>query len=70
MRAIEVKIKRHQNEGTGETVRPRENPPSNGIVRQDSHLLKFGNPVGVGGKRVLVVVLVVGVDVENQGYKC
>ncbi|KAJ8888297.1 hypothetical protein PR048_007784 [Dryococelus australis] len=40
MRAIEVTTVRRQNEGAGETEDPRENPPSNGIVRHDSHWRK------------------------------
>ncbi|KAJ8892556.1 hypothetical protein PR048_005137 [Dryococelus australis] len=38
MRVIEVNMDRHWNEGVGETGDPREDPPTNGIVRHDSHL--------------------------------
>ncbi|KAJ8878762.1 hypothetical protein PR048_019348 [Dryococelus australis] len=40
MRVIEVNVKRCWNEGVGETVTPRENPPINGIVWHNSHLQK------------------------------
>ncbi|KAJ8875143.1 hypothetical protein PR048_023036 [Dryococelus australis] len=40
MRVIEVNMERRRNEGAGETGDPRENPPTNGIVRHDSHLRK------------------------------
>ncbi|KAJ8870660.1 hypothetical protein PR048_029683 [Dryococelus australis] len=38
MRVIEVNMEWRRNEGAGETGDPLENPPTNGIVRQDSHL--------------------------------
>ncbi|KAJ8887817.1 hypothetical protein PR048_014035 [Dryococelus australis] len=38
MRVIEVNMEWRQNEGAGETGAPRENPPTNGIVRHDSQL--------------------------------
>ncbi|KAJ8887308.1 hypothetical protein PR048_013523 [Dryococelus australis] len=43
MRVIEVNMERYRNEGAGETGDPRENPPTNGIVRHDSHLGKSGD---------------------------
>ncbi|KAJ8893883.1 hypothetical protein PR048_006484 [Dryococelus australis] len=46
MRVIEANMERRRNEGAGETGDPRENPPANGIVRHDSHLLKSGDPAG------------------------
>ncbi|KAJ8871332.1 hypothetical protein PR048_027649 [Dryococelus australis] len=33
-------MEQRRNEGAGETGEPRENPPANGIVRNDSHLRK------------------------------
>ncbi|KAJ8879830.1 hypothetical protein PR048_020447 [Dryococelus australis] len=44
MRAIEVKMEQHRNERVGETGDHREDPPTNGIVRHDSHLRKPGDP--------------------------
>ncbi|KAJ8888656.1 hypothetical protein PR048_008148 [Dryococelus australis] len=38
-----VRVERRRNAREGETGAPRENPPTNGIVRQDSHLRKFGS---------------------------
>ncbi|KAJ8865847.1 hypothetical protein PR048_033369 [Dryococelus australis] len=46
MRVIEVNMERHWNEGTGETGDPRENPPTNSIVRHYSHLRKSGETAG------------------------
>ncbi|KAJ8895492.1 hypothetical protein PR048_000825 [Dryococelus australis] len=43
IRVIDVNIEQRRNEGAGETGDPRENPPTNGIVRHDAHLRK--NPV-------------------------
>ncbi|KAJ8873424.1 hypothetical protein PR048_024241 [Dryococelus australis] len=42
MRVFEVNMERRRNEGAGETGDTRENPPTNGIVRHDSHLRKCG----------------------------
>ncbi|KAJ8877589.1 hypothetical protein PR048_022044 [Dryococelus australis] len=42
MRVIEVSMARHRNEGAGEMGDPRENPLTNGIVRDDSHMRKSG----------------------------
>ncbi|KAJ8865719.1 hypothetical protein PR048_033239 [Dryococelus australis] len=42
MRKIEVNMKRRRNESSGETAEPRENPPTNGIVRHDFQLRKSG----------------------------
>ncbi|KAJ8881478.1 hypothetical protein PR048_017959 [Dryococelus australis] len=42
MRAIVVRMEQHRNERAGETGDPRENPPTNGIVRHDSHMRKSG----------------------------
>ncbi|KAJ8871681.1 hypothetical protein PR048_028008 [Dryococelus australis] len=39
-------MEQHRNEGMGETGDPRENPPTNGIVRHDSHYRKSSDPVG------------------------
>ncbi|KAJ8895586.1 hypothetical protein PR048_000922 [Dryococelus australis] len=41
MMVIEVNMERRRNERAGETGDPRENPPTNGIVRHDSHLRKI-----------------------------
>ncbi|KAJ8889411.1 hypothetical protein PR048_008910 [Dryococelus australis] len=40
MGVIEVNMERRWNEGVRATRYPRENPPTNGIVRHDSHLRK------------------------------
>ncbi|KAJ8876119.1 hypothetical protein PR048_024028 [Dryococelus australis] len=45
-RVIEASMGRRQNERAGETGDPRENPPTNGIVRHDSHMRKSGDPAG------------------------
>ncbi|KAJ8897998.1 hypothetical protein PR048_003358 [Dryococelus australis] len=42
MRVIEVIMEWHRNELAGEMGDPRENLSSNGIVRHDSHMRKFG----------------------------
>ncbi|KAJ8867068.1 hypothetical protein PR048_032930 [Dryococelus australis] len=42
MRVIEASMEQRRNERAGETGQPRENPPSNGIVRHDSHIRKSG----------------------------
>ncbi|KAJ8897334.1 hypothetical protein PR048_002680 [Dryococelus australis] len=49
MRVIEVSMKQHRNERVGETGYPRENPPTNGIVRHDSHMRKSGDPPATQG---------------------
>ncbi|KAJ8876628.1 hypothetical protein PR048_021073 [Dryococelus australis] len=46
MRVIEVNMERLQNEGVGEKVDSRENPPTNDTVRHDSHLRKSDDPAG------------------------
>ncbi|KAJ8898270.1 hypothetical protein PR048_003630 [Dryococelus australis] len=46
MRVIEVNMEWHRNERTGETGDPRGNPPTNDIVRHDSHMRKSGDPPG------------------------
>ncbi|KAJ8869236.1 hypothetical protein PR048_030808 [Dryococelus australis] len=46
MRVIEVNMERRRNEEAGETGDARENPPTNGIVRHDSHLRISGGPAG------------------------
>ncbi|KAJ8874861.1 hypothetical protein PR048_022751 [Dryococelus australis] len=46
MRVIEVDMERRWNEGAWEAEDPREDPPTNGIVRHDSHLRKSGDPAG------------------------
>ncbi|KAJ8881187.1 hypothetical protein PR048_017660 [Dryococelus australis] len=48
MRLIDVSMERHRNERAGEMGDSRDNQPTNGIVRHDSHLLKFGDPRGGG----------------------
>ncbi|KAJ8866800.1 hypothetical protein PR048_032661, partial [Dryococelus australis] len=42
MRVTVVGMEQRRNEGAGETGDPRENPPTNGIVRHDSHMRKSG----------------------------
>ncbi|KAJ8872640.1 hypothetical protein PR048_026248 [Dryococelus australis] len=42
MRVIEVGMERRGNEKVGENGRSRENPPTDSIVRHDSHLRKSG----------------------------
>ncbi|KAJ8872508.1 hypothetical protein PR048_026114 [Dryococelus australis] len=42
MRAMDMSMEQRRNERTGETEDPRENPPTNGIVRHDSYMRKFG----------------------------
>ncbi|KAJ8877703.1 hypothetical protein PR048_022158 [Dryococelus australis] len=37
-----MNLERYRNEGEGETRDRRDNPPTNGIVRHDSHLRKYG----------------------------
>ncbi|KAJ8865566.1 hypothetical protein PR048_033086 [Dryococelus australis] len=44
MRVIEVSMEQRRNERACEMGDPRENPPTNGIVRHDSHLRKSGDP--------------------------
>ncbi|KAJ8881259.1 hypothetical protein PR048_017735 [Dryococelus australis] len=46
IKVIEARMEQCQNERAGETGDPRENPPTNGIVRHDSHLQ---NPVTLLG---------------------
>ncbi|KAJ8867513.1 hypothetical protein PR048_031315 [Dryococelus australis] len=41
-----VNMERGRNGEEGETGDPREDPPTNGIVRHDSHLRKSGDPAG------------------------
>ncbi|KAJ8894438.1 hypothetical protein PR048_007092 [Dryococelus australis] len=42
MGVIKMSMEQRRNERAGETGDPRENPPTNGIVRHDSHMRKFG----------------------------
>ncbi|KAJ8869871.1 hypothetical protein PR048_028880 [Dryococelus australis] len=43
----EVNMEQRRNGGAGETGDPRENPPTSGVVRHDSHMRKSGSgPVG------------------------
>ncbi|KAJ8869183.1 hypothetical protein PR048_030753 [Dryococelus australis] len=42
MRVIEVSMEKRRNERVGETGDHRENPPTSGIVRHDSHRRKSG----------------------------
>ncbi|KAJ8874563.1 hypothetical protein PR048_025426 [Dryococelus australis] len=51
---IEVNMERCRNEGEGETGDPRENPPTSGIVRHDSHLRKSGDLAGDWARFALV----------------
>ncbi|KAJ8869044.1 hypothetical protein PR048_030595 [Dryococelus australis] len=44
MRVTEVNMERRRNEGAAETGDPRENPPTNGIARHDSHFRKCSYP--------------------------
>ncbi|KAJ8875249.1 hypothetical protein PR048_023144 [Dryococelus australis] len=46
MRVIEVSMEQRRNERAGEAGDPRENPPTNGIVRDDSHVRESGDPAG------------------------
>ncbi|KAJ8877245.1 hypothetical protein PR048_021699 [Dryococelus australis] len=39
---IDMSMEQHRNERVGETGDPRENPPTNGLVRHDSHVRKSG----------------------------
>ncbi|KAJ8883324.1 hypothetical protein PR048_015167 [Dryococelus australis] len=49
MVVIKVTMEQRRNERVGETGDPRENPPTNGIVRHDSHMRKFGvTRLGIG----------------------
>ncbi|KAJ8883013.1 hypothetical protein PR048_014852 [Dryococelus australis] len=43
MRVIEMSMEQRWNEGAWETGNSRENPPTNGIVRHDSHLRRSGS---------------------------
>ncbi|KAJ8874981.1 hypothetical protein PR048_022871 [Dryococelus australis] len=45
MRAIEASVERRRNEVAGETGDPRENPPTNGIVRRDAHMRNSGERI-------------------------
>ncbi|KAJ8879207.1 hypothetical protein PR048_019813, partial [Dryococelus australis] len=48
MRVIEVSTEKRRNERVGETGDPRENPPTNGIVRHNSHMQKSAvTPPGI-----------------------
>ncbi|KAJ8875400.1 hypothetical protein PR048_023295 [Dryococelus australis] len=38
---IEVSMEQRRNEEPGETGDPRENPPTNGIIRHDSYMQKI-----------------------------
>ncbi|KAJ8871330.1 hypothetical protein PR048_027647 [Dryococelus australis] len=40
----EVRMEQRRNEKAGETGDPRENPPTSGIVRHDSHMIEPGSP--------------------------
>ncbi|KAJ8865801.1 hypothetical protein PR048_033323 [Dryococelus australis] len=41
--AVPAERQEEPNEGAGETGDPRENPPTSGIVRHDSRMLKYGS---------------------------
>ncbi|KAJ8898324.1 hypothetical protein PR048_003684 [Dryococelus australis] len=58
MRVIEASMQQRRNERAGETGDTRENSPTSGIVRHDSHVRKSGgdpagglSPVRIGGAR-------------------
>ncbi|KAJ8875314.1 hypothetical protein PR048_023209 [Dryococelus australis] len=58
MWVIEVSMVQRRNERAREKRDPRENPPTNGIVRHDSYMRRSGDPAGdrarfalVGGRR-------------------
>ncbi|KAJ8873954.1 hypothetical protein PR048_024794 [Dryococelus australis] len=60
-------MEKRQNEGAGKTVNPRENPPTSGIVRHDSHMLKSGtDPAGNQTRFALVGGEGVEVDVSGD----
>ncbi|KAJ8882302.1 hypothetical protein PR048_014104 [Dryococelus australis] len=40
--SLQEEARQHRNERAEETGNPRENPPTSGIVRHDSHLRKSG----------------------------
>ncbi|KAJ8871236.1 hypothetical protein PR048_027542 [Dryococelus australis] len=42
MGVIDMRMEQRRNERAGETGNPRENPPTNGIVRHDSHMRESG----------------------------
>ncbi|KAJ8897497.1 hypothetical protein PR048_002844 [Dryococelus australis] len=46
MRVTEMSMEQCRNEGAGETGEPREDPPTSGIVRHDSHLRKGDGALG------------------------
>ncbi|KAJ8894313.1 hypothetical protein PR048_006933 [Dryococelus australis] len=61
--------------GRGETRDPRENPPTDGIVRHDSHLRRSGAPAGdstrfalVGGDRANLSATVAPKRVEVSSF--
>ncbi|KAJ8874952.1 hypothetical protein PR048_022842 [Dryococelus australis] len=47
IRVLESSMEQHRNERAWETGYPLENPPASGIVQQDSHMRKSGNPAAV-----------------------
>ncbi|KAJ8891816.1 hypothetical protein PR048_004370 [Dryococelus australis] len=49
-------MERRRNDGAGEAGDPREDPPTNGIVRHDSHLRKSDDPAGDWGPGVLIAL--------------
>ncbi|KAJ8877771.1 hypothetical protein PR048_022227 [Dryococelus australis] len=52
MRLNEVNLEQRRNEGVGNTGDPRENPPTNGIVRHDSHLQKSEDRKSAGHRMI------------------
>ncbi|KAJ8881070.1 hypothetical protein PR048_017543 [Dryococelus australis] len=60
MRVIEVSMEQRRNESAGETGEPRDKPPTNGIVRHDSHMGKSGNSpfLNLPNEEVIVDVMV------------
>ncbi|KAJ8884872.1 hypothetical protein PR048_011068 [Dryococelus australis] len=49
-----ISTEQRWNERAEETGDPRENPPTNGIVRHDSHMRESGDPAGDGARFALV----------------
>ncbi|KAJ8882029.1 hypothetical protein PR048_018517 [Dryococelus australis] len=57
MRVIEANMERRRNEGAVETGNSQENPPTNGIVRHDSHLRNSSDPAGNAVRCLLGVIV-------------
>ncbi|KAJ8887519.1 hypothetical protein PR048_013735 [Dryococelus australis] len=52
---VQVNMEQRLNERAGETGDPRENPPTSGIIRSDSHMRKFGSDPA-GGRTLSALV--------------